>query len=89
MNRDKLLELYKKYELSADDVYKHQHYVIITRQGIDKIQGVEQININYDIIKCPTYYVLNIYEMFYYNIKIYIINTYSSRCNLVVRIRLH
>ena len=52
MNRDRLLELYKKYELSKDHVYKHQHYVIITRQGIDKIQGVEQININYEVIKC-------------------------------------
>jgi len=54
MNRDKLLELYKKYELTKDDVYKHQHYVIITRQGIDKIQGIEQININYEVIKCET-----------------------------------
>ena len=45
MNRDKLVELYKKYDLTADDVFKHQHYVIITRQGIDKIQAIEQINI--------------------------------------------
>ena len=59
MNRDKLLELYKKYDLTKDDVFKHQHYVIITRQGIDKIQGVEQININYDIIKCePSFAVI-------------------------------
>ena len=59
MNRDKLLELYKKYDLTKDDVFKHQHYVIITRQGIDKIQGVEQININYDIIKCePSFSVI-------------------------------
>jgi len=52
MNRDRLVELYKKYSLSAEHVYKHQHYVIITRQGIDLIQGVEQININYEVIKC-------------------------------------
>ena len=31
----------------------------------------------------------NMYETFYYNIKIYIINTYSYRYKLVVRIRLH
>ena len=29
MNREKLLELYKKYDLQKEDVYKHQHYVII------------------------------------------------------------
>lgn len=54
MNRDKLLDLYKKYDLSKDDVFKHQHYVIITRQGIDKIQGVEQIEIKYEVIKCES-----------------------------------
>ena len=47
MNRDKLLELYKKYDLASDDVFKHQHYVIITRQGIDKIQAIEKIHITY------------------------------------------
>ena len=52
MNRDKLVELYKKYNLTADDVFKHQHYVIITRTGIDKIQAIEQIHINYEVIKC-------------------------------------
>lgn len=52
MKRDKLLELYKKYDLTKDDVFKHQHFVIITRTGIDKIQGLEQININYEVIKC-------------------------------------
>ena len=52
MKRDKLLELYKKYDLTADDVFKHQHYVIITRTGIDKIQAIEQIDINYEVIKC-------------------------------------
>ena len=54
MDRDKLLELYKKYELSKEDVYKHQHYVIITRQGIEKIQAKENINITYEVIKCET-----------------------------------
>tara|TARA_R110000744_G_scaffold8108_1_gene27355 strand:+ start:1692 stop:2075 length:384 start_codon:yes stop_codon:yes gene_type:complete len=52
MNRDKLVELYKKYGLGKDDVFKHQHYVIITRTGIDKIQAIEQIHINYEVIKC-------------------------------------
>jgi len=54
MNRDKLLELYKKYDLKKEDVYKHQHYVIITRQGIEKIQAKENIKIAYQVIKCET-----------------------------------
>ena len=54
MNREKLLELYKKYDLQKDDVYKHQHYVIITRQGIEKIQAKENIKIAYQVIKCET-----------------------------------
>ena len=52
MNKDKLIELYVKYGLTKDDVFKHQHYVIITRQGIDKIQAVEQINVTYEVIRC-------------------------------------
>tara|TARA_R110001592_G_scaffold151790_2_gene378618 strand:+ start:182 stop:565 length:384 start_codon:yes stop_codon:yes gene_type:complete len=54
MNRDKLLELYKKYDLTKEDVFKHQHYVIITRTGIDKIQAIEQIDIHYEVVKCET-----------------------------------
>ena len=52
MEIDKLKELYVKYGLSASDVYSHQHYKIITRQGIDKIQATEKIAINYDVIEC-------------------------------------
>lgn len=52
MNKEKLTVLYKKYELTKDDVYKHQHYLIITRSGIDKIQAKENIFIDYDVINC-------------------------------------
>ena len=52
MDRDKLVELYKKYELQKEDVFKHQHYVIITRQGIERIAAKENITINYEVIKC-------------------------------------
>lgn len=52
MNREKLKELYEKYELSPEDFFKHQHYTIITRSGIDKIQAREKLFINYDVIKC-------------------------------------
>jgi len=54
MNRDKLVSLYEKYELSKDDIFKHQHFVIITRSGIEKIIGKENITINYDVIKCES-----------------------------------
>ena len=52
MNKEKLKEKYIKYELTKDDVFKHQHYIIITRSGIEKIQALENIHINYDVIKC-------------------------------------
>jgi len=52
MNKDKLKELYNKYNLDKEDFFKHQHYTIITRQGIDKIQAIEQMLVNYEVIKC-------------------------------------
>ncbi len=52
MERNKLVELYKKYNLQKTDVFKHQQYGIITRQGIEKIQAQEQIKIKFDVIKC-------------------------------------
>jgi len=54
MNVEKLRELYKYYELTKNDVYKHQHFVIITRQGIEKIQAKEAIQITYEVVKCET-----------------------------------
>ena len=62
MDREKLLDLYKKYELGKTDVYKHQHYVIITRQGIEKIAAKENITINYEVVKCePNFAVIKAY----------------------------
>lgn len=63
MNRDKLAELYRKYELTADDIFTKNigdsSFTIITRQGIDKIQGIEKIDIQYDSIKCePNFSVI-------------------------------
>ncbi len=52
MNNNKLKELYLKYELDKEDFFKHQHYTIITRQGIDKIQAKEQIYVSYEVINC-------------------------------------
>jgi len=59
MNRDKLSELYKKYNLTKDDVFKHQHYVIITRTGIEKIEAQENILIKYkSIVNEPNFAVI-------------------------------
>jgi len=52
MDRDRLKNLYEKYNLTKEDVFKHQHYVIITRSGIEKIQGIAKVKVNYDVINC-------------------------------------
>ena len=51
MNKEKLTELYHKYKLSKEDFFKHQHYTIITRTGVEKIEAQENIKINYKSIK--------------------------------------
>ena len=58
MNKEKLTELYKKYNLTKEDFFKHQHYTIITRQGIDKIQALEQMRVNFEVIRCEPNYAV-------------------------------
>lgn len=63
MNREKIAELYRKYELTKDDVFKHQHYLIITRSGIEKIQAIERIDVNFDVIRCePSFAAVKAYN---------------------------
>ena len=45
-----LNRLFIENNLTSEDVFKHQHYTIITRAGIDKIQANIAINIEYDVI---------------------------------------
>jgi len=52
MKTEKLKEKYIKYELTKQDVFKHQHYIIITRSGIEKIQAIENITIWFEVVKC-------------------------------------
>ena len=54
MKTEKIKEKYIKYGLDKEDVFKHQHYVIITRSGIDKIQALENIHITYNVVKCES-----------------------------------
>jgi hypothetical protein len=58
MNKQKLKDLYEKYNLEKDDFFKHKNFTIITRQGIDKIQAIEKIFINYDVIRCEPIYAV-------------------------------
>lgn len=52
MKTEKLKELYEVYELTKDDFFKHKHYTIVTRSGIEKIQAIEDISIQYNLEKC-------------------------------------
>ena len=63
MNRDKIKTLYEKYELTPEDVFKHQHYLIITRSGIEKIQATEKITVNYEVVRCePNFAAVKAYN---------------------------
>jgi len=50
--KDILNRLFVENNLTSEDVFKHQHYTIITRGGIEKIQANIDINITYDVIRC-------------------------------------
>tara|TARA_R110002020_G_scaffold130099_2_gene291168 strand:+ start:259 stop:651 length:393 start_codon:yes stop_codon:yes gene_type:complete len=52
MKTELLKEKYIKYNLTKEDVFKHQHYIIITRSGIEKIQAQEGITIDYEVARC-------------------------------------
>jgi|TARA_R100000084_G_scaffold38902_1_gene15649 hypothetical protein len=55
MNKEKLNELYEKYDLKLDtDFWKKtmsgKTFTIVTRSGIEKIQNQEQIYVSYDAV---------------------------------------
>ena len=50
--KETLKRLFIENNLEQEDVFKHQHYTIITRAGIDKIQANTKINIDYEVVKC-------------------------------------
>jgi hypothetical protein len=45
---EQLRQLYLECGLEKEDVYKHQHYVIITRTGIEKIQYAKGIKVTFE-----------------------------------------
>ena len=54
-NKDRLISLYKYYKLDKEDIFQLKFGAtkvpIITRTGIDKIQGTENIIIHYDTVE--------------------------------------
>ena len=55
MNTEKLTEMFYKYNLVKDtDVFRHQHFVILTRSGIEKVQAQEGIEVKFEVVKCET-----------------------------------
>ena len=48
--QETLRRLFTKNNLVKEDVFKHAHYTIITRQGIDKIMAKSGIEIQYELI---------------------------------------
>ena len=52
MKTEKIKEMYHHYGLEKDDVFKHQHYVILTRSAIEIIQAKESIDVRFEVVKC-------------------------------------
>ena len=50
--KDQMKRLFTECGLSNEDVYKHRHYTIITRTGIEKIMFLKGIEITYEVIHC-------------------------------------
>lgn len=49
-NLELLSDLFKKYDLTKDDVFKHKHYTIITRAGVQKIERTAGIICDIDVV---------------------------------------
>ena len=60
MKTELLKEKYIKYNLTKDDVFKHQHYIIITRSGIEKIQA-EKRAMSRVVLKLTGFYELGVF----------------------------
>ena len=53
MNKTELRNFYKLHNLTPDDVYKDKRgFVIITRNGVEKIQNQNNIKVGFEVIVC-------------------------------------
>ena len=53
-----LNRLFVENNLTSEDVFSHQHYKIITRAGIDKIQANIDISIVYEVVRCAPHFAV-------------------------------
>ena len=49
-SEERMVRLYKEYNLDKEDVFSHRHYKIITRSGIDKIQAAAEVAVTYELV---------------------------------------
>ena len=50
--QDILNRLFVENNLTDEDVFSHQHYKIITRGGVNKIEANLNISIQFEVIRC-------------------------------------
>ena len=48
--KKEMREMFEQYNLHQDDIFTHNHFVIIKRTGIEKIQAQMSIQIDYQEI---------------------------------------
>jgi hypothetical protein len=60
LSKSELLgKLYSECGLVKEDSFTHQHYTILTRSGIEKIEYAKKISVSYEIVHCePTFCVI-------------------------------
>ena len=51
-----LKDLYLKYGLEKTDMFPHAHYTIIKREGIEKIEAISKIKVEYKLHACTETY---------------------------------
>ena len=56
--RDILNRLFVENNLTEDDVFSHQHYKIITRGGINKIEANMNISVFFEVIRCEPHFAV-------------------------------
>tara|TARA_R110002096_G_scaffold72027_5_gene171794 strand:- start:502 stop:897 length:396 start_codon:yes stop_codon:yes gene_type:complete len=56
--RARMLRLFTENGLSPSDVFAHNHFTIITRTGIEKIQAMKKISVSYQIEKLEPDFVV-------------------------------
>lgn len=53
-----LNDLYKDCNLVQEDYYTHQHFTILTRSGIEKVQYAKRIQVTFEVIHCEPSFVV-------------------------------